>query len=273
MFEGSLYAQGNNNQTTFSWAFITESQAHYGFNINNKSVLDIGCGDGKLLSRLSEEGPATILGIDVSESQLQIAKQRVERGTFICASFNNDFTCDAADVVVSTFALHFAQSVEQVFKRVYACVRPGGCFHAAYPITNPVPFMSHAVRKCQSDPRFSPYLQNIVLSDVHPNGVEVHNQADYVDVQHTNIVFKALFNAGFMNIHVAQNVRHWQWGSRQEVLLWARGINLFRESLPIPLLEAYDGAICDAVMETPFFFGPGRLEFALSLIEIHCSKE
>jgi ubiquinone/menaquinone biosynthesis C-methylase UbiE len=50
--------------------------------LNNKRILDLGCGTGRFSFLFEEEGPLSVLGVDISEHMLDIAKEKAkERGS------------------------------------------------------------------------------------------------------------------------------------------------------------------------------------------------
>ena len=46
-----------------------------GKNLNNKNILDLGCGNGKMLLCIDEMTNANLYGVDISEEMLSIADQ------------------------------------------------------------------------------------------------------------------------------------------------------------------------------------------------------
>lgn len=97
-------------------------------------VLDIGCATGQTLALLDGRSPWTFqgLGIDVEETMIEKAKERVPRCEFRCADFNAyDFGEGAAfDVVFALFTLQFMPIPvrAKALSRVYDLLAPGGLF-------------------------------------------------------------------------------------------------------------------------------------------------
>ena len=97
----------------------------------DESLLDIGCGDGKIsreLKRLLPKGE--VVGIDASEEMVSFAKKHHERPDLQGLSF---YVMDAAriqfdrsfDVVFSSLALHWVKDQKSVLRGVNRCMKPG----------------------------------------------------------------------------------------------------------------------------------------------------
>jgi len=62
-------------------------------NIANKKILDVGCGSGRYCVELAKRQPAKVMGIDIAENMLQIAKELAQRNNveniceFLCVDF------------------------------------------------------------------------------------------------------------------------------------------------------------------------------------------
>jgi trans-aconitate 2-methyltransferase len=98
----------------------------------NESLLDIGCGDGKiteLISRKLSEGK--VVGIDSSKDMIRFAKQKYTNDAFPNLSFIYKDACELEfenefDVVYSNAALHWIKEQESVLKCVYKSLKRNG---------------------------------------------------------------------------------------------------------------------------------------------------
>ena len=99
-------------------------------------VLDLGCGDGRLVSSVLQVRPAAIraIGLDNSLPMIELARERFrgdERVTIEEHDLRDPLpTHDAFDVVVSGFAIHHLdhRRKQSLFAEVVAALRPGGVF-------------------------------------------------------------------------------------------------------------------------------------------------
>jgi ubiquinone/menaquinone biosynthesis C-methylase UbiE len=92
-------------------------------------VLDLGCGTGQLVRRLTEEFPdAEVVGLDYSAGMLAEASHRV--GT--CANLVRadaqylPFRSASVDVVVCTESFHWYRDQQRALAALAAVLRPGG---------------------------------------------------------------------------------------------------------------------------------------------------
>lgn len=104
-----------------------------------RRVLDLGCGYGWHCIYAMEHGAASVTGIDLSEKMLEVAR---EKTAFPQVRYQRmpieeiDFAENSFDIVLSSLALHYVVSFEEVAKRVNHCLTPGGAFvfSAEHPI-------------------------------------------------------------------------------------------------------------------------------------------
>ena len=100
-------------------------------NFKDKSVLDLGCGFGWHCRYAVENGARSVIGIDISQKMLSEAKSKTKCGNieYICMPIEDiDFPEESFDVVISSLALHYVKSFEDVLVRVYKCLSKGGDF-------------------------------------------------------------------------------------------------------------------------------------------------
>lgn len=100
-------------------------------NFKDKRVLDLGCGFGWHCRYAVENGARSVIGIDISQKMLSEAKSKTKYGNieYICMPIEDiDFPEESFDVVISSLALHYVKSFEDVLDRVYKCLSRGGDF-------------------------------------------------------------------------------------------------------------------------------------------------
>jgi SAM-dependent methyltransferase len=102
-------------------------------------VLDLGCGAGQLSLHLAEAGAAEVIGLDVSERMLELARAQnahprisyqqapMESAAFPPARF---------DLVVSSLALHYVEDYVALVGRIGQWLVPGGIlvFSTEHPV-------------------------------------------------------------------------------------------------------------------------------------------
>lgn len=98
----------------------------------DESILDLGCGDGRLTLRYLECAPkGEVLGIDSSESMISWAYQqygRCPRLTFRVQDIMNFSYNGAFDLIFSSNSLHWVSDHRTVIHRIARALTPGGQF-------------------------------------------------------------------------------------------------------------------------------------------------
>jgi 2-polyprenyl-3-methyl-5-hydroxy-6-metoxy-1,4-benzoquinol methylase len=88
------------------------------------SVLDVGCGDGRLADHLPAS--ASYTGMDLSDAAIHRAQARTGPGRrFLCGDIMDEVR-ESADIVVLNEVLYFAPSPEAMLERAAALAGPGG---------------------------------------------------------------------------------------------------------------------------------------------------
>ncbi len=99
--------------------------------LDGKSVLDLGCGFGENCETYRKLGAREVLGIDLSEKMLAVARAE-HSGSGIAyrrmdmteiASLNRQF-----DVVVSSLAIHYIRDYASLLRDICSCLAPQGIF-------------------------------------------------------------------------------------------------------------------------------------------------
>lgn len=96
-----------------------------------KRVLDLGCGFGWHCQFAIENGAKSVIGIDISEKMLSEAKNKTksEYIQYICMPIEDiNFSANSFDVVISSLALHYIQSFEDILSKISKCLSNGGDF-------------------------------------------------------------------------------------------------------------------------------------------------
>lgn len=92
-------------------------------------VLDVGCGTGALLHRLSERrGDVELYGVDAVPAMLEIARRRLPSAVLLCAGWGErlPFAAEQFDVVVSCNMFHYIREPVLALQEMRRVMRPGG---------------------------------------------------------------------------------------------------------------------------------------------------
>jgi ubiquinone/menaquinone biosynthesis C-methylase UbiE len=95
------------------------------------SVLDLACGSGTVMRHLLSRGikAENIVGVDISEGQLQKAQDLTSRASFVQASANKlPFSKDSLDLVTCNMALHYLdkEQLTAALDDMYRVLKPNG---------------------------------------------------------------------------------------------------------------------------------------------------
>lgn len=101
----------------------------------DETVMDAGCGTGRLTASLLERLPrGRVVALDASPAMLEVARRELarfgERVTFVRADLGRDPLPSGMDVVFSTATFHWVHDHDALFTGVAAALVPGGRLHA-----------------------------------------------------------------------------------------------------------------------------------------------
>ena len=99
---------------------------------NGARVLDLGCGNGTKTARLARR--FEVVGVDISEEQLRLARAQVPGATFLQADFAElDLPAESLDAVTAFYSIvHVPRGRHpDLFARIERWLRPGGHFLAS----------------------------------------------------------------------------------------------------------------------------------------------
>lgn len=97
--------------------------------LGGKAVLDLGCGYGENCAEFKARGASVVLGVDISEKMLAVAKAEHPDIEFIRADMSDlSFLKGSYDVVFSSLALHYIEDFAALAKDVYDRLNQGGYF-------------------------------------------------------------------------------------------------------------------------------------------------
>lgn len=103
-----------------------------GLGLKNKAVLDFGCGGGSFSFRLAELGAEGVTGIDLSESMLEIANDKLTSKGYSNLKFiqadgaQMPFEDSSFELVLSNFSLVHFKDMTIPLKEIYRVLKVGG---------------------------------------------------------------------------------------------------------------------------------------------------
>jgi len=115
------YAQHSKGQELWARELIAKLDLR-----GNESILDLGCGDGKITALLAQATTGKVVGVDKSEVMIKLAQNSYENITFLpmdatTLSFENEF-----DVIFSNAVLHWVHDHKAVVQGIYKALKKEG---------------------------------------------------------------------------------------------------------------------------------------------------
>jgi len=92
-------------------------------------ILDLGCGAGIPVDRYLLEKNFEVIGVDISEEQIFLAKKNLPKGDFFVGDMSKiNFPESSFDAVISFYAIFHLPREEHVsvLKNIYSFLKPGG---------------------------------------------------------------------------------------------------------------------------------------------------
>lgn len=121
---GCAYRGKSKLATLLGKEFLTE--------VNDKTVIDFGCGEGNEAVEIAAHGAKRVLGIDIQENLLEAARKRATEAGVAKTCWFGSWTEEKADMVVSIDSFeHFADPAEAL-KSMHSLLKPGGEIVASF---------------------------------------------------------------------------------------------------------------------------------------------
>ena len=105
--------------------------------LTGKKVLMLGCGTGEESTMLNEFNAADIVGIDLSEESIRLARDSYPNCTFVVGDMHElPFDDDTFDFVYSSLAVHYSETPESVYREISRVLKKDGqlLFSVGHPL-------------------------------------------------------------------------------------------------------------------------------------------
>lgn len=115
--------------------------------LSDKSVLEIGCGNGRSLKYTADLGAVDLWGLDISANQIEKAKDFLAsqgiHAKLVCAPMEDECGLPAGyfDLVYSVFGIGWTTDLDKTFQRIHSYLKKDGTFIFGW---------SHPIHKCVS---------------------------------------------------------------------------------------------------------------------------
>ncbi|ART77143.1 SAM-dependent methyltransferase [Sutcliffiella horikoshii] len=164
-------------------------------NIQNKTILDLGCGDASFGKELLHLGAKHYTGVEGSEQMVKAARSNLlELDATIHNETMGSFNYPSAsyDLVTSRFAIHYVSDIDRLFRNIYQSLKEDGRF--VFSIQHPLTTSSFASKE-SGDKR-----GNWIVDDYFLDGERKEPWINQVVVKYHRTIeqyFTALREAGF----------------------------------------------------------------------------
>ncbi|WHY79830.1 class I SAM-dependent methyltransferase [Neobacillus sp. WH10] len=195
---------------------------------NNKSILDLGCGDASFGKELLNQGAAFYTGIEGSEQMVASAKLNLanENGTIHHETMESySYPKNKFELVTSRFAIHYVSDVHLLFQNVHKTLKDNGkfVFSVQHPLTT-----SSFISKQTGDRR-----GNWIVDDYFLEGERKEPWIEQIVVKYHRTIehyFKALTKSGFLVVDLREGTpKHEHFTNDEE----------FSRRLRIPVVRAF----------------------------------
>ena len=147
--------------------------------LKGQTLLDVGCGSGHDAEHYVSEG-AIAYGLDISEKEIEMAKQRTS-GIFVISPMEEiPFESNTFDIVTSVYAIQNSEDVPKSILEMIRVTKPGGMILilAKHPFRN-------LLESYVNDGLFDYYSKREVTSYIFNKSIKLieqgHTMMDYLD--------------------------------------------------------------------------------------------
>lgn len=123
------YSQMNRSKEGLSGAGEWETLKGILPDFKGKRMLDLGCGYGWHSIYAMENGASSVVGIDISQNMLKVAKEKTHFSEveYICGAIEDmDFKEESFDIVLSSLAFHYIKDYKELIEKINKVLKPNG---------------------------------------------------------------------------------------------------------------------------------------------------
>ena len=115
--------------------------------LSEKSILEIGCGNGRSLKYVADLGASDLWGLDISANQIERTRDFLESqgisAKLVCSPMEDEcgLPTDYFDLVYSVYGIGWTTDLDKTFQRIHSYLKKDGIFVFGW---------SHPIHKCVS---------------------------------------------------------------------------------------------------------------------------
>ena len=157
-WKGDEYAKNSESQKSSAEEFIATLNLH-----NASSILDVGCGDGKITAAIARALPkAVVIGVDISSSMIEVAANAFTNQGNLSFSVHDAAELpfrEQFDLITSFTVMQWVLPQVQALKGFEKALKPGGSVWIQMPTELPVA-MQRALEEQLTEARWKDYYAN-----------------------------------------------------------------------------------------------------------------
>jgi trans-aconitate 2-methyltransferase len=130
--------------------------------VGNETVLDAGCGTGRVTELLLERLPrGSVLAVDADPEMIRVARGNLGDRADIRQCDLVDIPSDVqVDAIFSTATFHWILDHDRLFAQLFSILRPGGCLVAQCGGRGNIAKLRLVADALDGNPPFAPYFEN-----------------------------------------------------------------------------------------------------------------
>jgi trans-aconitate 2-methyltransferase len=149
---------------------VSDPQFNWGMEVlerlelsGDETVLDAGCGSGRVTAELAERLPdGRLIAVDGSEAMIAKARERLGDGvTYLVTDLSELEIDEQVDLIFSTATFHWILDHDRLFERLRAALRPGGRLVAQCGGEGNVAEHAKVIATVAARPEFADHLSQI----------------------------------------------------------------------------------------------------------------
>jgi trans-aconitate methyltransferase len=156
-FDAERYRNWSKHQKEWGVRLISQMTLR-----GDEGVIDLGCGDGLLTTKIAELVPdGQVLGVDASSSMIEVATGQ-EGGNlrFEVLDINHLSFVESFDVAFSNAALHWVTDHRTLLRSIHRALRPGGHIYLNFAAAGNCSNLFRIEKEEMASPRFRSYFED-----------------------------------------------------------------------------------------------------------------
>jgi trans-aconitate methyltransferase len=256
-WRAEFYHNHSSQQTDIAFRMLDDA-----FFSGSESVLDIGCGDGRVSANLSArvlEGHVT--GIDISKGMIHFASHNHGPGLFPNLSFSQCDILDADffeefDFICSFSVLHWIRDHEALLAKIFHALRPDGRILFSMPVSCPLLF--EVIQEVCNHEVWEPYFSGYT----YPR--KYFTAEEYASL---------LNNQGFSGVHVESFTHDQAFANKRDLIDWYRAFSPLLLQIPKDKKEAFLEDLVNVYVEKIPVEKNGRIVLSCETLRIEACKQ